>query len=148
MNNQDQEPIQLSDQDRAPIGDDDLLANAIPIDDLDESEVSQPQIEEGDVPKMDLVDSGPNSTSKIKALGSRSRHADKWTRMPNVTGHGAIHVKTFVAKLRPDAIEYLDHQINEWLDSNPEYEVKFVTTNVGELMAKMKEPALFVNVWV
>ena len=75
-------------------------------------------------------------------------HAEHWKRTPNATGQGAIHVKTFVAKLRPDAMEYLDQQINEWLDDNPEYEVKFVTTSTGTFMSKNPEPALVLNVWV
>ncbi len=145
MSNRDDEPIQLSDDDQ--IEEDDLLANAIPIDDMDDGPI--PLAEPDIPPPMELAEPRPEHESKIRAFQSdRQRHQDQWTRTPNITGHGAIHVKTFVAKLRPDAIEHLDHQINEWLDSNPEYEVKFVTTNVGELMAKMKEPALIVNVWV
>jgi len=135
MSKQDDDLIPLSDDEGI---DDELLANAIPIDDLESegaSSATPPAV-------------GKSPKSKIRTIDHHPRHQDSWARTPNITGQGAIHVKTFVAKLRPDAIEYLDHQINEWLDSNPEYEVKFVTTNVGELMSKMKEPALFVNVWV
>jgi len=68
--------------------------------------------------------------------------------VPNKTGHGAIHVKTFVAKLRLDSIEHMDQQINEWLDAHPDYEVKFCTMSTGELKDKLTEPALFLCVWV
>ena len=80
--------------------------------------------------------------------GQRVPHEDKWSRNTNVTGKGATHVKTFYCKLRPDAIQYLDDQINEWLDKHPEYEVKLVTSTVGKLVGKNIEDALFLNVWV
>jgi len=89
---------------------------------------------------------------KIQAFESKignKRHEDKWSRTPNVTGHGAIHVKTFHCKLSDDAIGFLDQQVNEWLDAHPQYEVKFVTSNVGEWTGKLgKECHLVVSVWV
>lgn len=90
--------------------------------------------------------------SKIRqlgqALGGATRHEDSWARSPNVTGTGAIHVKSFHCKLTGDCLNLLDQQINEWLDAHPQYEVKFVTTNVGEWTGKTKDPALIVSVWV
>ena len=92
----------------------------------------------------------PKSSSMIHVFGESNRkpHAEHWTRTPNATGTGAIHVKTFVAKLRHDAITHLDEQVNESLDNHPEYEVKFVTTTVGKLVGKISEDAIFMNVWV
>ena len=87
--------------------------------------------------------------NKIQVFGDKAkRHEETWNRTPNTTGQGAIHVKTFVSKLRLDAIERLDQQVNEWLDAHPQYEVKFVTTTTGQLMGKIEEPAIFMNVWV
>lgn len=80
-------------------------------------------------------------------LGS-SRHEDKWNRTPNVTGAGAIHMKSFHCRLTGDSLEFLDQQVNEWLDAHPQYEVKFVTTAVGMWSGKLKEPSLIINVWV
>lgn len=137
--------------------DDELLSNALPMpkdeEELEELEVigeSDPEldpIEVGDLSAGDM-DEGEMSSAKITAFGVRKPHEDHWNRMPNVTGQGAIHVKTFVTKLRMDAVEHLDEQINEWLDAHPEYEVKFVTTAIGTLFGKNKEDALFMNVWV
>lgn len=81
-------------------------------------------------------------------LGGEGRHEDEWDRTPNTTGTGAIHVKSFHAKLTGESLEFLDRQINEWLDSHPQYEVKFVSTCVGEWTGKIKEPNLIVQVWV
>ncbi len=92
------------------------------------------------------------SANKIKAFENKmagARHEDKWSRTPNVTGHGAIHVKSFHCKLSDDSLGYLDQQVNEWLDAHPQYEVKFVTTSIGEWSGKLgKEPHIVVQVWV
>jgi hypothetical protein len=93
----------------------------------------------------------PQPKRKIRAFEQKlggGGHEENWSRKPNATGTGAIHVKSFHCKLTGDSLEFLDMQINEWLDSHPEYEVKMVTTSVGEWTAKSREPALIVNVWV
>ncbi|MEM6459621.1 MAG: hypothetical protein AAF710_09550 [Planctomycetota bacterium] len=130
-----------------PLSDDDLLANAIPIDPEEQDaadELTPIDLDEASAP------GDANQQSKIQVFGEAQRkaHADHWNRTPNATGHGAIHVKTFVAKLRLDAIDHLDEQVNTWLDAHPEYEVKFVTTTVGKLVGKINEDAIFMNVWV
>jgi len=91
---------------------------------------------------------GASKKSKIRMLTERKPHDEHWDRTPNVTGKGAIHVKTFVTKLRLDAIEHMDEQVNEWLDAHPEYEVKFVSQSIGKLVGKNTEDALFMSVWV
>lgn len=130
--------------------DDDLLNNALPIpaDDEDDHDELEP-IEVGDLSGGDM-DPGEMSSSKIRAFDARKRraHEDHWERTPNANGTGAIHVKTFIAKLRLDAMDHLDEQVNQWLDAHPEYEVKFVTTSVGVMKTKISEPALIMNVWV
>ncbi|NBC10336.1 MAG: hypothetical protein GVY24_01190, partial [Planctomycetes bacterium] len=138
--------------------DDDLLASAIPIDAADLEELEE--VEEVDpADEQDLApieidqttgdESGETSSGRtIQTFGPDIRHEDKWSRTPNTPGTGAIHVKTFVAKLRLDAIDHMDQQVNEWLDAHPQYEVKFVTTTVGKLVGKNTEDALFMSVWV
>jgi hypothetical protein len=92
---------------------------------------------------------GPSTAApKITAFGKEQRHEEKWSRTPNTTGHGAIHVRTFRAKLTDDALVYMDQCINEWLDAHPQYEVKFVNSTVGILTGKLKEPNLVCQVWV
>lgn len=89
--------------------------------------------------------------SKIRAFEQRisARHEEKgWNRTPNSPGVGAIHVRSFHCKLNTESLEFLDQQINEWLDAHPQYEVKFVTTGVGEWTGKTREPNLIVQVWV
>ena len=109
---------------------------------------SAPQIE----PKFDAGLAPEPPKPKIQAfqqaLGSK-RHEDQWKRSPNVTGTGAIHCKSFHCKLSDDALAFLDEQVNQWLDAHPQYEVKFVSTGVGEFTGKLgKEPHLVMQVWV
>jgi hypothetical protein len=89
---------------------------------------------------------------KIQAFENKlgvKRHEEAWKRSPNVTGHGAIHVRSFHCKMSDDAITYLDQQVNEWLDAHPQYEVKFVNTTMGEFQGKLgKEVHLVMQVWV
>ena len=96
-------------------------------------------------------DSDPAEKTEIKSTAKwagASSHADNWNRTPNVTGAGAIHVKTFSAKTNEQSLEFLDQKINEWLDAHPEYEVKFATVAPGEIIGKTREPGIFVSVWV
>ncbi len=88
------------------------------------------------------------ASKKITAFGKEMRHEQKWARTPNTTGQGAIHVRTFHSKLTDDALSYMDQCVNEWLDANPQYEVKFVNSTVGILSGKLKEPHLVCQVWV
>jgi hypothetical protein len=91
---------------------------------------------------------GPVTKKKITAFGKEKRHEDDWDRTPNTTGCGAIHVRTFHAKLTDDALRYMDQTINEWLDAHPQYEVKFVNSTVGTLTGKLKEPHIICQIWV
>ncbi len=101
----------------------------------------------------DAPSSASEAPPKIQAfeqrLGAAKKHEEVWKRTPSLTGTGAIHVKSFHSKLTDDALQYLDQQVNEWLDAHPQYEVKQVTTKVGEWAGKLgKEPHLIVQVWV
>ncbi len=108
-------------------------------------------IDDTPLPMAESPDRGEEeeSSKKITAIGERRKaHADHWDRTPNQNGTGAIHVKTFHAKLTDDALRYMDQCVNEWLDTHPEYEVKFVNSTIGTLTGKQKEPHLICQIWV
>jgi len=132
------------------INEEQLLANAIPIDvDATDANAGTDHDADGLAPiELDEAASNVVGSNKIRTFDTRKTHVDHWKRTPNVTGSGAIHVKTFVTKLRLDAINHLDDQINDWLDNHPEYEVKFVSQSIGKLVGKNTEDALFTSVWV
>ncbi len=59
----------------------------------------------------------------------------------------ANRIRTFHARLSDKAIEYMDEQINEWLDKHPEINIKFTNTTVGIVEGKKNEPHLIVSIW-
>lgn len=94
---------------------------------------------------------GEESKPKIQmfsqGLGSK-RAGETWKRKANLTGTGATHVKSFHCKLNEESMQFMDQQINDWLDNHPEYEVKMVSSSVGDWQGKIKEPSLIISVWV
>jgi len=101
----------------------------------------------GDVP-VDGASGAVGLPKKITAFGPSKKESNPWARQPNTTGTGASHVKTFHSKLTDDALRYVDEQVNQWLDDNPEFEVKLVSTTIGTFTGKVKEPHLICQVWV
>jgi hypothetical protein len=127
--------------------DEDLLANAIPIDSMGDEPAPRPAAD-GPTP-VEMAEADENTPAReIKSFARVRVQDDQWNRKPHITGRGAIHMRSFFAKLRMDAIENLDKQVNDWLDQHPDYEVKFVTSATGVLAGKISEPALFLTVWV
>ncbi len=135
------------------VKDEDLLANAISIEDLEDDEAAPAksanrQPSEDESTTIDLVGDDESSGGVIRTFEQVKAVKSDWKRAPKQSPEGATRVKTFVAKLRLDALEYLDDQINEWLDEHPECDIKFATTSTGPLTGKMKEDAIIVNIWI
>jgi hypothetical protein len=96
-----------------------------------------------------LVDgAAQQTTSKIKAFGvDAERRRDDWKRKAHVGGTGVCRVRSFHGKYSDSGLAHMDDMINEWLDSHPDVEVKFITSTVGVFEGKIREPALVLNVW-
>lgn len=62
-------------------------------------------------------------------------------------GQNATRIRTFHTRLSDKAMTYLDEQINEWIDKNPDIEVKFSSVNVGKVEGKKIEDHLIITVW-
>ncbi|GMV27052.1 MAG: hypothetical protein AMXMBFR58_30830 [Phycisphaerae bacterium] len=83
------------------------------------------------------------------ASGTMEHSGDKWKRPLNRNGTGATHVRTFQGKMTAQGLEFLDRHINDWLDAHPEAEVKFSTTQIGEVAtATGKEQVIVVQLWL
>jgi hypothetical protein len=146
------------------LSNDQLLADAIPIDSFEDSPIEIPPASSdspnrgGDasdplnMEPIDLADDdaddGVNRQIRNFEKAKKTEDLSKWNRTPDPDGVGAIRCKSFVSKLRLDAIDHLDEQINAWLDEHPDYTVKHVISSVGILTGKAKEDALFINVFV
>jgi len=62
-------------------------------------------------------------------------------------GKGARRVRIFHCKLSEGATTHLGEQVNGWLESHPEIEIKFATTTVGVWEGKHSEPNLILTVF-
>src|SRR3546814_6706912 len=114
------------------IRDDELLAQAIPIPDEEDEDDASVELEEAP------AHAEPSAASRrIRTFDNSTAiaHHD-WRRPTNKDGCGAVRVRSFVAKLRPEAIEHMDEQINQWLDQHPDYAVQFATSAIGTLTGK------------
>lgn len=90
----------------------------------------------------------PQPTSKIKAFGvDAEKRKEDWKRKSHVHGTGVCRMRSFHGKYSDQGLAHMDDIINEWLDTHPDVEVKFVTSTVGVFEGKIREPALVLNVW-
>jgi len=78
------------------------------------------------------------------ALGSTV--AKKFTRPLNLTGQGATRCRVFHSKIAVASLEFMEGQINEWLDKE-KIEVKAVGHVIGTMEGKRPEPNVVVVVW-
>lgn len=121
----------------------------------------EPLSEEEELPEMILPEEeepveltegsgGEAPARKIQAFGAGKQHglapAKEYKRPLNLTGAGATRCKTFHCKIAVSSMEYMEAQINEWLDSH-EVEAKAVTQVVGIMEGKTAEPNLIVMIW-
>jgi hypothetical protein len=81
----------------------------------------------------------------ITAANALAQHNYKRPTHYNKTG--AVRMRTFHCRLSEQGVEYLDQIVNDWLESHPDVEVKFVTSTIGMWDGKLKEPTLILNVW-
>ena len=119
-------------------------------------------IEDGDKPvavegsddeePISLVDEGD-----APATATRRSYAQKASLTPetagvafrrplNVTGKGATRCRIFRSKIAEVSLDYMEHQVNEWIDGE-EIEVKHVGHIIGTMEGKRPEPNVIVIVW-
>ncbi|HSW45787.1 MAG TPA: hypothetical protein VLM89_09465 [Phycisphaerae bacterium] len=71
----------------------------------------------------------------------------RYKRPLKQTGRGASRMRVFHAKMSDAGIRNIENLINEWLDANPEVEIKFSTSTVGPWEGKHVETHLIVCVY-
>lgn len=114
----------------------------------------RPEIEEEDVEPIGLVETDETEGTKrgqIKAFGSGAGGPEVsgktgFERTPTTTGKGAIRCRVFHSKIAEAPLQYMQGQINKWLDGE-EVEVKHVGHLVGNFEGKTTEPNMIVMVW-
>jgi hypothetical protein len=92
------------------------------------------------------LDLGGGSAAPAPRVSAPKPQAKKPTQNI-VPGERITTVKSFFTKLHVNAIPFLDEQINEWLQENPDISIKRTNTVVGEVQAKKTEPNIIITVW-
>ncbi len=99
---------------------------------------------------ISIVESDELSGSSVKfgaSLGVRSGSKAAYKRSLNVAGTGATRCRLFHSRIAVAPLEYMEKQINDWIESDPNIEIKQVGHLVGTLEGKSPEPNIFVLVW-
>jgi len=109
-----------------------------------------------DLAPLSLVDdadasqepSQKTAVGTLEKTGAPVRDEDvRFTRPLTKSGAGATRVRTFHCKLSDEAVRHMDRQINEWLQQNPDVEIKFCSSAVGVWSGKHAEPNLIITMF-
>ena len=87
----------------------------------------------------------PMSSPSIAGGLTPAQH--KFKRHLQHQDKGAIRCRIFHAKLNDGALQFMQDQINEWIDQSPEVDVKNVSTNVGVVEGKTSQPHLIITIF-
>ena len=97
--------------------------------------------------ELEADDVAAPAKSKIVAFGDTAHVTHSYKRPTHKNQTGAVRVRSFHCRLSEQGLEYMDNAINDWLEHNPDIEVKFTSSVVGQFDGKIKEPALILNLW-
>ena len=69
------------------------------------------------------------------------------TQAPAIPAERITRIRTFFTKLHVGAVKFMDDQVADWLEKNPDIYIKKVNVVVGELQGKKTEPNVIITVW-
>jgi len=88
---------------------------------------------------------------RAKAIGGSTglgvAHMSNFARPVLPEGTGSTRCRFFHTKLLASSIEYMENQINEWVDSDESIVIKYIGHVIGDMSGKVTEPNLIVCVW-
>lgn len=93
------------------------------------------------------------SQSQIQAVGKATLGQEhmwddsKYKRPIDPMAIGASRCRVFHTKLSQGALDFMNNQVNEWLDGNTDIAIKFAMTTVGPFEGKHTEPNLILTVF-
>ena len=88
-------------------------------------------------------------STSVKAFGGQKPSfapVGAFKRPLNLTVAGATRCRVFHSKISPPSLEYMENQINQWIDSD-KIEVKHVGHLIGDMEGKAIVPNVIVVVW-
>ena len=97
-------------------------------------------------PEVAGTDYAPGSVRAFGVVGATEGAAAELKRALNTDGSGATRCRVFHSKIAIASLEFMEKQINEWLDSET-IEIKHVGHLIGTMEGKRPEPNILVMVW-
>lgn len=97
-------------------------------------------------PAEDELPAQPVKT-KIQTLAPIHRTDRTFVRALNQGATGATRCRTFHCRLTEAAMAYMNEQVNEWVDSHPEIEIKFATNVIAALDGKAIDQQLILTLF-
>lgn len=99
-------------------------------------------------PAGHVHDQGSSLIKSLASAGLGTEHkTHEYHRPLGKAVDGATRCRTFHAKLTDPSIIYMDHQINEWVDSHPEITIKFCNSTIGVFEGKHAEQHLILTLF-
>ena len=87
-------------------------------------------------------------TTSVQTLGIAGGWDDSRYKRPLVADKlHATRCRTFHSKLNEASLEFMNNQINEWIDRHHEIVIKFASTTIGMFEGKHTEPNLIVTIF-
>lgn len=107
------------------------------------------QMEEDDeyTRPLDMSESRVHAATGASLVAKAIWDESKFKRKPDPNALGCCRMRIFHAKLSEGALEYMNNQINEWLDENEDINIKYATTTIGLFESKHTEPNIFMSVF-
>lgn len=105
--------------------------------------------------ELDTEDEGAEvemSSTRIHTVGDgglgKSAKADSDLKRPlNPNATGASRCRTFHCRISEGAVEFMNNQINEWLDEREDVTLKFAVSTIGLFEGKHTEPNIIMTVF-
>lgn len=97
--------------------------------------------------KVDLSSSRIHSATSAKLGQAKGWDDTRFGRQLDPRAIYATRCRTFHAKLSAPALEFLNNQINDWVDSEGNITVKFATSTIGIFEGKHAEPHLILTLF-
>jgi hypothetical protein len=99
-------------------------------------------------------DSESSASTQVKAFGGNALAGggadldDTQYKRPLLgPGQGATRCRTFHSKLNDGAVAFMNQQICQWVDDNPEISIKSATSTMGVWEGKKADPTLIITVF-
>lgn len=102
--------------------------------------------DEDDEPPVERLSKSRISVA-TKTLLSGSNRQQQYTRALDASATAATRCRTFHAKLNEAALEFMNNQVNAWVDGDESIRIKFATSTIGVFEGKHAEPHLILTVF-